>query len=137
VQLCGQASEMWGATAWEHTIRLFTGRTYQIRAQMAALEAPLHGDTLYHALHRCGKIQAVAAHDELQLSRTDALDSTETCELDQLGRHSPADWIAQFRSQADQPLGLQASSLAVYGNDLFGQDPFHLENGDPWWRVGD
>jgi 23S rRNA pseudouridine1911/1915/1917 synthase len=37
----------WGATGFEARIRLFTGRTHQIRVQLAATGSPILGDCLY------------------------------------------------------------------------------------------
>ena len=37
----------WGATGFEARIRLFTGRTHQIRVQLAATGCPILGDCLY------------------------------------------------------------------------------------------
>lgn len=50
MHLTGQAAAEWGETAYEATIQLITGRTHQIRAQLAAVGCPLKGDLLYAAL---------------------------------------------------------------------------------------
>ena len=43
----GVAASRWGAAAFETVLQLKTGRTHQIRAQLAACGVPLLGDTLY------------------------------------------------------------------------------------------
>lgn len=60
VQLSEAAATQWGVShAWEHRIKLVTGRTHQIRAQLAAVAAPVLGDLLYTALLEHGIFQAV------------------------------------------------------------------------------
>jgi len=47
VALTGVAREKWGSTAFESELRLITGRTHQIRAQLGAVGCALAGDSLY------------------------------------------------------------------------------------------
>ncbi|KAG2494615.1 hypothetical protein HYH03_007134 [Edaphochlamys debaryana] len=51
VELCPAAAAAWGrARAWELSVELVTGRTHQVRVQMAAEGLPLLGDRLYSAV---------------------------------------------------------------------------------------
>lgn len=59
VRLSEDAAAQWGLShAWEHRIRLQTGRTHQIRTQLAAVAAPVLGDRLYTALIKQGLFHA-------------------------------------------------------------------------------
>jgi hypothetical protein len=138
VHLVGDAAEMWGDTAWEHTIRLLTGRTHQIRAQMAALQAPLLGDALYRTMLQAGAIVPISPHEDAASAAHGPCSQQDCASVQTQERsQSSAYWVARYRhnSQQDQPLGLQACSLSVSGDGLFGHAPFHVDAGDPWWRA--
>jgi hypothetical protein len=63
VALNAAAEQLWGCShAFEHEIRLVTGRTHQIRAQMAAVASPLLGDVLYNTLQSAGIIETPQPH---------------------------------------------------------------------------
>ena len=52
--MAGEDWENWGSSGFEVRIRLLTGRTHQIRAQLAAEGCPILGDGLYAAVARAG-----------------------------------------------------------------------------------
>jgi hypothetical protein len=64
VALNEEAQRIYGcAHAYEHGIRLLTGRTHQIRAQMAAIASPLLGDVMYQTLQDAGIIGKAPGRD--------------------------------------------------------------------------
>lgn len=108
VSLTGEAAARWGDTAYEHTIELLTGRTHQIRAQLAAAGAPLLGDHLYG--------------------------SNESAPPD-VSRYGESPAAVQGKRDVIEPIGLQAYQLRVSDEvDLMGSPPVCFTAPDPWWR---
>jgi hypothetical protein len=161
VRLSEAAVAQWGvADAWEHRIRLLTGRTHQIRAQLAAVAAPILGDLLYTALLKNGVFQALPSHElgdaraedqpllDPEFSaqgRTKVLHTTETLangndQEDVTAVHSDAgdpEWVEDYRDSVRQetPLGLQAHKLQVHHVTCMGTPPVVYSAGTPWWRC--
>lgn len=158
VQLSAIAAAQWGVThAWEHRIRLVTGRTHQIRTQLAAVGAPVLGDLLYTALLKHGIFQAVPSHsscdecapepcseaNKTSLGKPSSDNTAQTGSNDQEGMNElqagggVPEWVEDYRNSVRQetPLGLQAHELQVHHVTCMGAPPVIHSAGCPWWRC--
>lgn len=146
VSLNAVAQDYWGVDhAFQHKIRLITGKTHQIRAQLAAVAAPLLGDHLYVSLLENGFFQQVR-------STTHGGDTQTAATMAQFGneggsahhhvalhRHETAKWIDAYREGAsnNRPLGLQAHELVINHTACMGEPPVSFTAGDPWWLCSE
>eukprot|EP00798_Chlamydomonas_sp_ICE-L_P024182 gene24182-9772_t len=121
VQLTCSAKEEWGETAYESTILLKTGRTHQIRCQLAFEGCPLLGDELYLALSLRDQAEQRNAEGEEENGDEGGVDK----EL----------WSKKMQDNPLKPVALQAYRLEIFkGGGLMGPDPQIFEAGKPWWR---
>jgi hypothetical protein len=166
VSLGPHATEIWGGhlcKAYQHTIRLITGRTHQIRAQFAAMGSPLLGDILYETLHENGLQVEVPsfpsflpsdqdgpnAHDAGTSQGSDRgfqheslVEGNARSDI-QLGKKPVAghveQWIQEYRERVreERPIGLQASELVIDRSNCMGNPPRRFTAGRPWWLESD
>ena len=150
VNLTGDAAAQWGALAFEHTIELRTGRTHQIRVQLAAAGAPLLGDHLY------GTDDTAPADIPLQVLLVSAIGCALCCYMGACScprmivaprflQHSSrlfvcpqgdASEVVQGKRDVIQPIGLQAYQLRVSNDSqVFGPGKTCFTAPTPWWRV--
>lgn len=142
VALTGGAAQEWGATAFESTLQLVTGRTHQIRAQLAAVGCPLLGDQLYTALASKWQQEEQQLQQQRQHSQNLSILQHEAeagrrlqeqqqqqekheqhlqrhqrqqheQQQEQVHRHAGSRWSKVYQEDPSRPIGLQAWKLQV------------------------
>ncbi|XP_075667576.1 RNA pseudouridine synthase 6, chloroplastic isoform X1 [Castanea sativa] len=114
---CGWPSQH---IAYECKINLLTGRTHQIRAQLAACSAPLVGDSMYMPA-------AIAEMRSPGLNPFGKYKQNYTSETDEA--MAVTEWIEQHGKEPNVVIGLQACQISW-------DDGEHMyEAGSPWWRC--
>ncbi|KAE8721047.1 RNA pseudouridine synthase 6 [Hibiscus syriacus] len=104
--------------AYEYKINLLTGRTHQVRAQLAAFGAPIVGDSMYMpaaiaeianpGLNPFGKYKEYTGESDKEMAVTK--------------------WIAQFGKEPSVAIGLQACQIS------WDDGEHSYEARSPWWR---
>lgn len=139
VQLNSAAQAHWGVLhAFQHRIRLITGKTHQIRAQLAAVASPLLGDHLYATLLAHGVFHQVpppGKHDCVVLDADQSRTGSQPACSGAQELREPRAWIDEYREAVAQdcPLGLQAHQLQVDHTSCMGDPPVTFSAGAPWW----
>ncbi|KAL5730863.1 hypothetical protein ACHQM5_003649 [Ranunculus cassubicifolius] len=113
---CGWPSK---GVAYECKINLLTGRTHQIRAQLAAYGAPIIGDTMYMPAVVAERlnpgINLYGEHGKLHSTEEEKADAEK-------------EWMAQHGKEPSVAIGLQAFQISW-------DDGAHFyEAGSPWWK---
>ncbi|XP_048229999.1 RNA pseudouridine synthase 6, chloroplastic isoform X2 [Ricinus communis] len=117
VEDCGWPSKDF---AYECKINLLTGRTHQIRAQLAASGAPLVGDSMYMPA-------AVAEMANPGLNPFGKHRKQYTNESDE--SMAVAEWVAQHGKEPKVAIGLQACEIS------WDEGKHIYKAGSPWWRC--
>ncbi|XP_050208682.1 RNA pseudouridine synthase 6, chloroplastic [Mercurialis annua] len=117
VENCGWPSKDF---AYECKINLLTGRTHQIRAQLAAIGAPLVGDSMYMPA-------AIAKMANPELDPYGKYRKQYTDESDEAV--DVADWIARHGKEPTIAIGLQACEIS------WDDGKQNYKAGSPWWRC--
>ncbi|XP_057463376.1 RNA pseudouridine synthase 6, chloroplastic isoform X2 [Actinidia eriantha] len=116
VEDCGWSSK---DIAYECKINLLTGRTHQIRAQLAACGAPIVGDSMYMPA-------AIAEMTSPGLNPFGKYRRECACENDKAVAIRA--WIAHHGKEPSVSIGLQACQI------LWDDGEHFYEAGSPWWR---
>lgn len=113
---CGWPSKNF---AYECRINLITGKTHQIRAQFAAIGAPIVGDSMYTppAMAQMENPK-VNPFGKSRRQYTSEEDKTEAVE----------EWISCHGKEPKAAIGLQASHIS------WDEGKCSYEAGTPWWR---
>ncbi|KAJ3683797.1 hypothetical protein LUZ60_014024 [Juncus effusus] len=127
VQNCEWPSQKY---AYECKINLLTGKTHQVRAQFAAIGAPIVGDAMYTPA-------SIAEINNPSINpfnkNNKEIKHNEDTNIDDKNNKSYNDeeieaWIGQHGNEPNLAIGLQASKISWDdGNSVY-------EAGLPWWR---
>ncbi|KAJ4776229.1 Pseudouridine synthase family protein [Rhynchospora pubera] len=108
--------------AYECKVNLLTGKTHQIRAQFAAIGAPLVGDAMYMPAAAAEMANPdINPFGRCRRQHGGSLANDETIEA----------WIAAHGKEPKLGIGLKASHIS-WGDGCDGK--FSYEAGAPWWR---
>lgn len=105
-------------SAYECRINLLTGKTHQIRAQLAAVGSPLVGDSMYMS----AALAEMANPNLNPFGRTKRVYASEEDQEEAIG-----EWIAQYGKEPTA-IGLQASHIS------WDDGKCAYEAKTPWWR---
>ncbi|KAH9311221.1 hypothetical protein KI387_026256 [Taxus chinensis] len=107
--------------AYECKIKLLTGRTHQIRAQLAACGAPIIGDSIYMpAAIKMMMAPYLYPFAEGETNNEVRDDEAMNATIDQ--------WILQHGKEPDLAIGLQACEISWNDGECT------YQAGPPWWR---
>lgn len=107
--------------AYECKVKLLTGRTHQIRAQLADYGAPIIGDSIYMpaAIERMTSPH-LYPFIEGDIKKETIIDESLNAAIDQ--------WILQHGKEPDLAIGLQACQIS------WDEGECNYKAGPPWWR---
>lgn len=106
--------------AYECKINLLTGRTHQVRAQLAACGAPIVGDSMYMPAAIAEK--ASPARNPFRRNKREYEHENEKFKL------TVEEWIQRHGKEPSVSIGLQACQISWDDGQHF------YEAGTPWWR---
>lgn len=112
--------------AYECKVEILTGRTHQIRAQFAALGAPLIGDSMYMP-----PVVSRLKSPELQpcylrsAKPKDTVSDENGLDIDEVGLEK---WISLHGGEPECAIGLQALQIS------WDDGASHFKAGEPWWN---
>ncbi|KAI0498779.1 hypothetical protein KFK09_019672 [Dendrobium nobile] len=107
-------------TAYECKINLLTGKTHQVRAQLAAIGTPIIGDLMYMPA-------ALAAISNPLINPFDK--QRKECSSDGDKLAAVVEWISCHGKEPNSAIGLQASQISWNDGNC------SYEAGPPWWIV--
>eukprot|EP00250_Pteridium_aquilinum_P010241 c19237_g1_i1 orf=375-1811(-) len=113
------------SVAYECKVQLFTGRTHQVRAQFAALRAPIIGDSMYMPAI-LSSLKAPEVHPFPTTPVGIEVDGDK--KVVNIEEKKLEEWVALHGTEPECAIGLQASEIS------WDDGACSYNAGDPWWR---